>query len=89
MEKNWSSEIIKKLKNTPNKPGCYIMRDTDGVIIYIGKAKSLRKRLQSYFRPHSFRNANHKNKGFFTKIKRHLPKINKTCCHRHKRIPES
>ena len=68
MEKNWSSEIINKLKNTPDKPGCYIMRDNDGVIIYIGKAKSLRKRLQSYFRPHSFRNANHKNKGLIKSI---------------------
>ena len=75
MEKNWSSEIINKLKNTPNKPGCYIMRDNDGVIIYIGKAKSLRKRLQSYFRPHSFRNANHKNKGLIKSISKSLSTI--------------
>ena len=68
MEKVWSSEIKNKLKNTPDKPGCYMMRDQFGSIIYVGKAKSLRKRLQSYFRPHSLRNSNHKNKGLIKSI---------------------
>ena len=31
-------------------PGCYIMKNAQGKIIYIGKAKSLRKRVTSYFR---------------------------------------
>ncbi len=35
--------------NMPDAPGVYIFKDTKGVIIYIGKAKSLRKREQSYF----------------------------------------
>ena len=43
MEKLWSLELRNKLKNTPNKPGCYLFRDNDGVIIYIGKAKFLKK----------------------------------------------
>ena len=68
MEKFWSLELRKKLKNTPNKPGCYLFRDNDGAIIYIGKAKFLRKRLQSYFRPHSLRNSNIKNRSLIKTI---------------------
>ena len=37
------------LKNLPTKPGCYLMKDKDGEIIYIGKAKRLRNRVRSYF----------------------------------------
>lgn len=37
------------LKNLPTKPGCYIMKDAEGSIIYIGKAKRLRNRVRSYF----------------------------------------
>jgi excinuclease ABC subunit C len=33
----------------PTNPGCYLFRDTDKKIIYVGKAKNLRKRLNSYF----------------------------------------
>jgi excinuclease ABC subunit C len=39
----------KKLKQIPKLPGVYIMRDAIGNIIYIGKAKSLKNRLSSYF----------------------------------------
>jgi excinuclease ABC subunit C len=35
--------------DAPLEPGCYIMRGADGEIIYVGKAKSLRHRLASYF----------------------------------------
>ena len=38
-----------KLANTPELPGSYQMKDADGVIIYVGKAKNLKKRLSSYF----------------------------------------
>jgi len=37
----------------PNRPGCYIFKDSKGRIIYIGKAKNLKKRVSSYFRPNS------------------------------------
>jgi excinuclease ABC subunit C len=37
------------LKNIPSDPGCYIYKDARGKIIYIGKAKSLKKRVKSYF----------------------------------------
>ena len=41
--------VIDKLKLVPHKPGCYLMKDKDGVIIYVGKAKDLKNRLNSYF----------------------------------------
>jgi excinuclease ABC subunit C len=37
------------LKNLPLKPGVYLMKNTQGEIIYIGKAKRLRQRVRSYF----------------------------------------
>lgn len=42
-------DIKEALKNAPNKPGVYIMKDKVGTIIYVGKAKNLRNRLRSYF----------------------------------------
>lgn len=42
--------IKNKLLIVPNEPGCYLMKNIDGNIIYVGKAKDLKKRLQSYFR---------------------------------------
>ena len=43
--------LRERLKAVPNRPGCYLMRDCRGVIIYVGKAKNLRRRVHSYFRP--------------------------------------
>ena len=40
-----------RLKTVPHRPGCYLMRDRRGDIIYIGKAKDLKRRVSSYFRP--------------------------------------
>lgn len=37
------------IKNIPNKPGCYQYFDDAGVVIYVGKAKNLKKRVSSYF----------------------------------------
>ena len=42
--------IKEKLHLVPNLPGCYQMKNKDGVIIYVGKAKKLKNRLSSYFR---------------------------------------
>ena len=42
--------IKEKLSLVPEKPGCYLMKNKDGVIIYVGKAKKLKRRLSSYFR---------------------------------------
>ncbi|MCH7850679.1 MAG: excinuclease ABC subunit C [Nanoarchaeota archaeon] len=38
-----------KLKEVPENPGCYLYKDSRGKIIYIGKAKNLKKRVASYF----------------------------------------
>ena len=38
-----------KLALVPTKPGSYQMKNKDGVIIYVGKAKNLKNRLKSYF----------------------------------------
>ena len=40
-----------RLKTLPDRPGCYLMRDRRGEIIYVGKAKNLKRRVSSYFRP--------------------------------------
>jgi excinuclease ABC subunit C len=37
------------LKNIPTNPGCYLFKDKKGIIIYVGKAKNLKKRLKTYF----------------------------------------
>lgn len=42
--------IKQKLSLVPNKPGCYLMKNKDNIIIYVGKAKKLKNRLSSYFR---------------------------------------
>ncbi|HPF83252.1 MAG TPA: excinuclease ABC subunit UvrC [Bacilli bacterium] len=42
--------IKQKLMLVPNEPGCYQMKNKDGIIIYVGKAKKLKNRLSSYFR---------------------------------------
>lgn len=42
--------IKEKLILVPNLPGCYLMKNIDNVIIYVGKAKKLKNRLSSYFR---------------------------------------
>ena len=46
------------LDTLPGKPGCYLMKNADGKIIYVGKAVSLRSRVRSYFHP----NADHSRK---------------------------
>lgn len=46
-----SFDIAEELKKIPNSPGVYIMHDKSDAIIYIGKAKSLTKRVHQYFQP--------------------------------------
>lgn len=41
--------IREKLELLPHAPGCYLMKDAKGVIIYVGKAKDLKKRVVTYF----------------------------------------
>ena len=41
--------IREKIDLLPHAPGCYLMKDSKGVIIYVGKAKDLKKRVVTYF----------------------------------------
>ena len=43
------ANLEEKLKNLPDNPGVYLMRDEGGNILYIGKARSLKKRVSQYF----------------------------------------
>ena len=42
-------KIKNKLSVVPFEPGCYLMKDRNDQVIYVGKAKRLRNRLRSYF----------------------------------------
>lgn len=43
------SSVLEKLESLPVSPGVYLFKDKAGVVVYVGKAKSLRSRVRSYF----------------------------------------
>ena len=45
----YQKKIKEKLNVVPLEPGCYLMKDRNDQVIYVGKAKRLRNRLRSYF----------------------------------------
>lgn len=61
-------KVGRRLKELPDKPGCYIMRDRRGRVIYVGKASSLRKRVRWYFRNSSLRSASPKVRGLIKSV---------------------
>lgn len=46
----WNEELELKIQKLPESPGCYLMKDAQGTIIYVGKAVNLKNRVRSYFR---------------------------------------
>ena len=42
-------KLLEKARSLPTKPGCYLMKSSSGKVIYVGKAKSLKPRVSSYF----------------------------------------
>ena len=47
---NWGEKLEEKIRMLPDSPGCYLMKDASGTIIYVGKAVNLKNRVRSYFR---------------------------------------
>lgn len=47
--KNKEDPVKQKLEALPQSPGCYLFRNAEGAVLYVGKAKSLRARVRSYF----------------------------------------
>ena len=42
-------DLLQKIKTIPTSPGCYLYKNAEGEVIYVGKAKNLRSRVRSYF----------------------------------------
>ncbi|MCX8129203.1 MAG: UvrB/UvrC motif-containing protein [Clostridia bacterium] len=59
-------DLKQKIKNLPEEPGVYLMKDTSSNIIYVGKAKNLKRRVSQYFQ---------KSKNHAPKIKNMIPRI--------------
>lgn len=51
MVEDRSSKIKSLIRRMPARPGVYLMRDRFGTVLYVGKAKDLKKRVGSYFQP--------------------------------------
>lgn len=61
-------DLPKKLHDVPHHPGIYLMRDRLNHVIYVGKAKDLRKRLSHYFTPARSRRADLKTRALIDSI---------------------
>lgn len=62
-----SETVTAKLKSLPTQPGCYIYRDQDGLVLYVGKAINLRNRVRSYFQPRA--NLGSKNERLVARVR--------------------
>ena len=50
-------DLLQKIRSLPTQPGCYLYKNAEGEVIYVGKAKNLRSRVRSYFLEASQANA--------------------------------
>src|SRR6188472_3857322 len=57
-----------KLRDVPHKPGVYLMRDRFHRVIYVGKARNLRKRVSQYFTPSKVMRADLKTRALLDSI---------------------
>ncbi len=61
-------DLQAKLHDVPHKPGCYVMRDRFKHVIYVGKARDLRKRVSNYFMPSRKMTADRKTRALIDSI---------------------
>ncbi|HEY2625533.1 MAG TPA: excinuclease ABC subunit UvrC [Candidatus Udaeobacter sp.] len=61
-------DLQKKVHEVPHKPGVYLMRDRFNRVIYVGKARDLRKRVSSYFLPSKVANADLKTRAMLDAV---------------------
>src|SRR6267142_2684513 len=61
-------DLQKKVHEVPDKPGVYLMRDRFGRVIYVGKARDLRKRVGSYFMPSKIAQADIKTRAMLDAV---------------------
>src|SRR3954464_8059007 len=66
--KRRSSDLQKKVHEVPHKPGVYLMRDRFNRVIYVGKARDLRKRVSSYFMPSKIAQADIKTRALLDAV---------------------
>jgi excinuclease ABC subunit C len=62
------SDLLEKLRDVPHKPGVYLMKDRLNRIIYVGKARDLRKRLGQHFMPSRRTNADLKTRALLDSV---------------------
>src|SRR5919199_4625949 len=61
-------DLAKRVHEVPHKPGVYLMRDRFNRVIYVGKARDLRKRVGSYFMPSKIAQADLKTQAMLTAV---------------------
>src|SRR6266403_73161 len=61
-------DLAKKVHEVPHKPGVYLMRDRFNRVIYVGKARDLRKRVGSYFMPSKMAQADLKTRAMLDAV---------------------
>jgi len=68
LAKNEKPDLTKKVHEVPHKPGVYLMRDRFNRVIYVGKARDLRKRVGSYFMPSKLAQADIKTRAMLDAV---------------------